>query len=136
MNQNVATDDGVKLAVGLPVMNVRLDAFDVVDMFGRRPGFERFQCGRIDVHRRHAATAADRPRSEQRDVANAATDIEHAHARRNSGAAKELFGERIQYRGLQKQAAPFPVVMPHHIRVRVSHGLSLTYSLRRPPSGL
>ena len=73
--------------------------------------------------------AANQPRGEQRDVADAAADIEHPHARRNPRPAKELFGQRIQYRGLKKQAAPFPVVMAHHIGGRVRHERSLAYAL-------
>ena len=30
------------------------------------------------------------------------------HARRDAGATEELFGQRIEYRGLKSKAAPFP----------------------------
>jgi hypothetical protein len=61
----------------------------------------------------------DEPRGEQRDVANTAADIEHVHTGRKARAAQELFGERIQYRGLKTQPAAFAVLVSH----RVGRGL-------------
>jgi hypothetical protein len=79
MNENVTADDRVEPAAWLPAVDVRLYAFDVFHPFSGRASLEGFQCGRINVHGSHAAVAPDQSGGEQRDVANAAADIEHFH---------------------------------------------------------
>jgi len=97
MNQDVTADDRVEPAARPPAMNVGLDAFDVLHPFSRRAGLEGCQRRRINVNRRHAAMAPDQSGGEQRDVTDAAPDIEYLHTRRNSSAMEELFCQRIQY---------------------------------------
>ena len=119
MDEDVTADDRVEPPDRPPPMNVGLDAFDVVHPCRGRSGFERLQGRRVDVHGSHAALASDQSGGEERDVAHAAADIHDVHARRNARAAEELLRQWIQYRGLKKEAAPFPVIVAHHVGSRV-----------------
>ena len=116
MNENMSADDRIESAAWPPLMNVGPNALDIRDPFIGRASCEGLQCGRINVHRSYAAITSDDPGGKQRDVANAAADIEHVHAGRHSRATEELFGQGILYRGLKTQAAAFPVIVSHRIR--------------------
>ena len=50
MNEDVSANDRVEPAARLPLMNVGLDALDVLDPFIARASREGRECGRIDVY--------------------------------------------------------------------------------------
>jgi len=50
MNENVSAHDRVEPALRLPLTNVGLDAFDVLDPFIGRASREGRECGRINVY--------------------------------------------------------------------------------------
>jgi hypothetical protein len=59
--------------------------------------------------------AAHQSGGHQRNLADTAPPIQHAHPSRNPRAPQKLFGERIQDGSLQGETASFAVVVPHDV---------------------
>src|SRR5262245_42822780 len=107
MNQNVAADDCIDFAGRLPFLNIGLHTLDVLDSFCGRPSFEGFKGDVVKVQGSDRTIRTDKPRREDGDVTNTATNIDKVHAEGDSGTAEELFCKRIQQRRLKYETTAF-----------------------------
>src|SRR6185369_3871918 len=89
-NKNVAADHRIESAAWLPFMNVGLEAFDVFNAIRGRARFQFFKRRPIEVHRSHASMPPDHSGSENRNVTDAAADIQNLHSPGDPCPAEEL----------------------------------------------
>jgi len=87
VNEDVPADHGVVGRVGSVAADVGVREVDAIEpLFACARGGKRKRRF-VDVDAGHAAAAADQAGGDHRQLADAAADIEHAHARGQAGAA-------------------------------------------------
>jgi hypothetical protein len=115
MDQKKPPDHGIKFRVCFEFAHIRVDEANMLEPFlfrSRGRCRERFP---IDINSGDAATRTHKVAGDQRDISHAAAEIQHMHAFRDAGVAKETIGEWIDDGRLQREPPPLGVCMRKNI---------------------
>jgi hypothetical protein len=118
--QNVPANDGIEGALERHLGRITLAKDHAPQRPGSRSRPRRFERRRNAVYADNLAGVTDYGRRKKRNVADAATDIEHAHAGDDPGLAKEALRDRIDEARLRPQTIELAIGMTKHIGTRRS----------------
>src|SRR5581483_11442481 len=106
---------GVVAVLRAIIGNVSVFEGDVSDGVLAGAGAGNGEGSVIDVDPGDVAMRADQRRGNERDLADPAADVQHAHSRAYAGALKKPAGEGVENGGLQRQTAALMVGVAHQV---------------------
>ena len=138
--EHKAADHGVERSFEHHFGGVAREEGDVAGRLGLGPCRRGGHRLRGTVHPDDLAAGADELRGQERDLAAAAADVEHAHSRTDPGFLEESPRDRIHQARLGIEATKLLIGVTEHVRTGVvtdvTHAPTLTQPLRNQKSGL